>query len=136
MTATKVLSAALLAACLSGCTAGLSGAVSGGSGVVTGLQSTVDTTINQLLMQKKADLHNLTVGLEQIDATPGYVMMVPVVGAVSTTMTVVPITGGGLSTAPPSVPVGPPTVLSPMLPVTPPSTAPTTTTIPPTPIIQ
>lgn len=126
MTAAKVLSTALLAACLSGCAAQLGPAA---SGAATSLVNTGEQAVNQIILQKIANNHNLEVGIQQILTTPGMVMMVPVVGSVSTTMTVA-------SVPTPANPVSPPTVPSPSLPVTPPSTAPTTTTIPPTPIIQ
>lgn len=99
------LSAALLAVCLSGCAAQLGPAA---SGAATSLVNAGEQAVNQIILQKIANNHNLEVGIQQILATPGMVMMVPVVGAVSTTMTVAPVT--------PATPVGPPTVLSPMLP--------------------
>lgn len=130
MAATKKAFAISLLIALSGCAGNLSGALTGDSGLVTGAQSTIDQAINQLLMQKDVDLHNLSVGLQQINSQPGMVVMVPVTGAVSTTMTVAPVTTTTtmMPTMTPANPVSSPTVASPSLPSFPAS--PTVTPMP------
>jgi hypothetical protein len=117
----KAVCAAVLALGLSGCTA--AGSL---GGAVTDVSSQIDQLLPQLIMEKAVALHNLQVGLQQVNATPGMVTTVPMVGTTAPVTT--PIV--------PANPVSPPTVPSPALPVTPPTTAPTGTTIPPTPVIQ
>jgi hypothetical protein len=63
---------------LSGCA--LSGAVGIGQvgqigQQIPGVVADFDNTINALILQKKIGLHNLQVGLEQIDRIPGMVTM-------------------------------------------------------------
>lgn len=91
----------LMALC--GCTA--TGSVSGASSLATGLESTLDQAINQLIMQKLADSHNLQVGAQQILSATGMVVMVPAVGTTTPMMTTVP-----------AMPVSQPTVASPTIP--------------------
>jgi hypothetical protein len=59
--------------CLSGC--GLSAAI-GGTGAAGGLLGQAENLVPELVLQKYQALHNLKVGMEAIDASPGAVTMI------------------------------------------------------------
>jgi hypothetical protein len=114
---------------LSGCalTAGI-GQVGQIGQQIPGVVADFDNTINALILQKKIGLHNLQVGLEQIDKIPGMVTMqnMPVPAPVPTA-----------PPAPQPVPQAPqaPTSPSPSAPPSTPSSGPvvTPTVVTPTP---
>jgi hypothetical protein len=64
--------AVAVAFCLSGC--GFQ-AVLGGAGSAGGLVGQVENLVPELVLQKYQALHNLKVGMEAIDASPGPVTM-------------------------------------------------------------
>lgn len=117
----RIVAAAALLALSSGCTASLTA----GTSALSSAADQLNTLLPELLMAKYATLHNLRVGLDQIDSSPGMVTSVQLPPVMVSAMPVV------------MQPVSTPTVPSPSLPtVTPPSGAPTMTVVPPTPVIK
>lgn len=116
----KLVALGLVALGLSGCAGALTGSIGQDA---ANAASQLDQVLPTLVMEKAAALHNLSVGLAAINATPGMVTMTPTVG---TTTPVV--------TATPADPVGPPIVPSPPPPAggsTPVGTFPTSPVITP-----
>lgn len=75
---------------LSGCTVAGQAALNGLPSQITGAEATADQTINQLILQKAVDTHNLGVALGQVNAAQGMVSMTPNV-TVTTTATPAPV---------------------------------------------
>ena len=92
---------------LSGCTVAGQAALTALPGQIVGAEATADQTINQLILQKAVDTHNLGVALGQVNAAQGMVSLTP---NVTTTTTATP---------------------APVSTVAPPDTMPTTITMPP-----
>jgi hypothetical protein len=69
---TAIAIAITAAVCLSGC--GFQAAL-GGAGSAGGIVGQVENLVPELVLQKYQALHNLKVGMEAIDASPGPVTM-------------------------------------------------------------
>lgn len=110
---------------LIGCTSSLEGKLGTVSSGAQGLESTLDATLNNLILQKAQDLHNLGVALSQINNTPGMVSVVtppPVVAQPAPTPVVM---------NPVPTPTSPPVTTTPTPIVPTPPTSPPTGTNPP-----
>ncbi len=121
----KLVAACLLPAVLSGCPGfQLAGQL---GQQVPGIVGQVDSSINAIILQKAVDLHNLQVGLAQIQATPGMVVQVTPPTTIGTPMNPgAPVT---VQPAPPPAPLpgpspGPPVVVGQPLPPRPPGSPP------------
>jgi hypothetical protein len=80
---------------LSGCAGSLGISALGQQlpGLAQGAASTLDSTVNSIILQKATDIHNLQIGLAQIQASQGMVTSVtlpPVIGTTPTPTTVTP----------------------------------------------
>jgi hypothetical protein len=114
---------ALLPLALAGCPAfqaGIAsapGLVNGATGAITGTLDSVDQAVDQEVLNRAARLHNLQVGLGQINSASGMVDTVPMI--VTPT---VPVVVAGTPLTPPPVVVAPTTPTPPVVTTPPPTT--------------